>query len=124
MKQSIFSTGNAVRMLKALLVSYVVTGLLLLFLAGLLYKFRLNDGKLQIGIIFTYIVSCFIGGFLAGRMMKSRQFLWGLLLGIFYFGIMLIVSVAVNRGIHSVSGGAVTTFLLCMGGGTLGGMLS
>ena len=70
------------RVMKALLASYVVTGLFLLFLAGLLYKFRMDEGKIQIGIILTYILSCFVGGFLAGKMMKSRQFLWGVLLGV------------------------------------------
>ena len=43
--------GSAVRIMKALLVSYLVTGLLLLLIAGLLYRFRLDEGKVQIGII-------------------------------------------------------------------------
>jgi len=106
-------TGSVVRMLKALLVSYVVTGLLLLLIAGLLYRFQLDEGKVQIGIILTYILSCFAGGFLTGKMMKSRQFLWGVLLGL-----------AVNRELQSSTAGFVTAFLLCMGGGMLGGMLS
>ena len=112
------------RVMKALLASYVVTGLFLLFLAGLLYKFRMDEGKIQIGIILTYILSCFVGGFLAGKMMKSRQFLWGVLLGVLYFLIMTLVSLAVNRELQSSTSGFVTAFLLCMGGGMLGGMLS
>ena len=124
MKQSMFSAGSVIRILKALLASYVVTGFMLLFLAGLLYKFRLDDGKIQIGIILTYIFSCFTGGFLAGKMMKSRQFLWGTLLGTLYFVIMLVVSAAVNHEVQSISGSMITSFLLCMGGGLLGGMLS
>ena len=59
-------TGSAVRIMKALLVSYLVTGLLLLLIAGLLYRFRLDEGKVQIGIIATYILSCFSGVFVAG----------------------------------------------------------
>ena len=117
-------TNSAVRILKALLVSYVVTGLLLLLIAGLLYRFQLEEGKVQIVIILTYILSCFAGGFLAGKMMKSRQFLWGVLLGLLYFLIMLLVSLAVNRELQSNTAGFLTSFLLCMGGGMLGGMLS
>lgn len=113
-----------IRVMKALLVSYLLTGVLLLLLAGLLYKFQLDEGKIQIGIILTYILSCFVGGFLAGKMMKSRQFLWGVLLGLLYFLIMTLVSLAVNRELQESSSGFVTTFLLCMGGGMLGGMLS
>jgi putative membrane protein (TIGR04086 family) len=116
--------GSAVRIMKALLVSYLVTGLLLLLIAGLLYRFRLDEGKVQIGIILTYILSCFTGGFLAGKMMKNRQFLWGVFLGLLYFAIMMLVSLAVNRELQSSTSGFVTAFLLCMGGGMLGGMLS
>lgn len=124
MRQPKSYTVPAVRMLKALLVSYLLTGFLLLLIAGLLYRFQLDEGKIQIGIILTYILSCFAGGFLAGKMMKSRQFLWGVLLGLLYFLIIMLVSFAVNRELQGTFSGFVTTFLLCMGGGMLGGMLS
>ena len=117
-------TTSMVRVMKALLAAYVVTGLLLLAIAGFLYRFQWDEGKVQIGIILTYILSCFIGGFLAGKMMKSRKFLWGVLLGFLYFLVMTLVSVAVNRELQSSSSGMITSFLLCMGGGMLGGMLS
>lgn len=117
-------TNSAARIMKALLASYVVTGFLLLLIAGLLYRFQLDEGKVRIGIIITYILSCFAGGFLAGKMMKSRKFLWGVLLGLLYFLIMTLVSLAVNRELQSSSSGFITAFLLCMGGGMLGGMLS
>lgn len=116
------SLNQGVRVVKALLVSYLLTGGLLLLLAGLLYRFRLDEGKIQIGIILIYIVSCFAGGFLAGKMMKSRKFLWGVLLGLLYFLIMTLVSLAVNRGLQDGTTSYFTTFLLCMGGGMLGGM--
>ncbi len=117
-------TTSMVRVMKALLAAYVVTGLLLLAIAGFLYRFQWDEGKVQIGIILTYILSCFIGGFLAGKRMKSRKFLWGVLLGLLYFLVMTLVSVAVNRELQSSSSGMITSFLLCMGGGMLGGMLS
>lgn len=116
------SLNQGVRIVKVLLVSYLLTGGLLLLLAGLLYRFRLDEGKIQIGIILIYIVSCFAGGFLAGKMMKSRKFLWGVLLGLLYFLIMTLVSLAVNRGLQDGTTSYFTTFLLCMGGGMLGGM--
>ena len=116
------SLNQGVRIVKALLVSYLLTGGLLLLLAGLLYRFRLDEGKIQIGIILIYIFSCFAGGFLSGKMMKSRKFLWRVLLGLLYFLIMTLVSLAVNRGLQDGTTSYFTTFLLCMGGGMLGGM--
>ena len=122
MNQPGISLNQGVRIVKALLVSYLLTGGLLLLLAGLLYRFRLDEGKIQIGIILIYIFSCFAGGFLSGKMMKSRKFLWGVLLGLLYFLIMTLVSLAVNRGLQDGTTSYFTTFLLCMGGGMLGGM--
>ena len=96
---------QAVRMLKALVASYIVTGLLLLLTAGLLYRFELSEG-----------------GFLSGKMMKNKKFLWGILVGLLYFGIMLLVSLAVNRQLDQTAANFVTTMVLCLLGGMLGGM--
>ena len=117
-------TGSVVRMLKALLVSYVVTGLLLLLIAGLLYRFQLDEGKVQIGIILTYILSCFAGGFLIGKKKKVKKYLWGLCVGAFYFVVLLLGNLAVNRGLDGQLVHMLTTAVLCILSGMAGGMLS
>lgn len=114
----------AVRMLKSLLSAYIITGLLLLLLALLLYKFQLSEAKVNIGIIIVYVLSSFLGGFLEGRMMKARKFLWGAATGLLYFAILALISLAVNQGLNGGSSHFVTTLILCTAGGTLGGMLS
>ncbi len=114
----------AVRMIKALLASYIVTGLLLLVLALLLYKLRLSESAVNVGIIAVYVVSCFLGGFLEGKMMKTRKFLWGSVYGLLYFTILAIISLAVNQSFSGGSSHFVTTLALCLAGGTLGGMVS
>ncbi len=73
-------------------------------------------------IIVTYILSCFAGGFLSGKMMKNKKFLWGIFAGFLYFGIMLLVSLAVNRQLNQTAANFVTTMVLCLLGGMLGGM--
>ena len=114
----------AVRMIKALLASYIVTGLLLLVLALLLYKLRLSESAVNVGIIAVYVVSCFLGGFLEGKMMKTRKFLWGSVCGLLYFTILAVISLAVNQSFSGCSSHFVTTLALCLAGGTLGGMVS
>ena len=114
----------AVRMIKALLASYIVTGLLLLVLALLLYKLRLSESAVNVGIIAVYVVSCFLGGFLEGKMMKTRKFLWGNVCGLLYFTILAVISLAVNQSFSGGSSHFVTTLALCLAGGTLGGMVS
>ena len=114
----------AVRLIKSLLAAYIVTGLLLLLLALLLYKLQLSESIVNIGIIAIYVISCFLGGFLEGKMMKTRKFLWGGAFGLLYFAVLAIISLAVGQGFSGSSSHFVTTLILCMAGGTLGGMVS
>lgn len=114
----------AVHMVKALLCAYVVTGIMLLVLTLLLYKMGLSEENVNAGIILTYVISTFSGGFVIGKLMRRRKFLWGLLAGVLYFVLLFLISLGVY---HSLQGGMadmLTTFLLCAGGGMLGGMVS
>ena len=80
--------------LKCLLLSYIVTGLLILFLAFLLYKFSLPKQAIGVGVIIVYILSAFLGGLLLGKSMRVKKYLWGLALGTGYFLIRVISSKA------------------------------
>ncbi len=122
MKYPMAYIGQVLRMMKALLVAYVMTGLFLLITAGLMYRFELSEGKVKIAVIGIYVLSCFTGGFLAGRMMKNRKFFWGSLLGFLYFAVMLTVSVAVGREIKEAVMGISTTFFICIISGMIGGI--
>ena len=110
--------------LKCLLLSYIVTGLLILFLAFLLYKFSLPKQAIGVGVIIVYILSAFLGGLLLGKSMRVKKYLWGLALGTGYFLILVTVSLIVNGGFQNVSGNFFLTMILCGGSGMLGGMLS
>ena len=116
--------GAALRMLKALLASYILTGLSLLLLALLLFRLRLSEAAVNIGITAVYLLSCFLGGFLEGKMMKTRKYLWGAAFGLLYFTLLTLISLAAGQGFSGTSSHFVTTLLLCTAGGTLGGMLS
>jgi putative membrane protein (TIGR04086 family) len=107
-----------------LLASYFVTGLLLLLLALLLYKFRLSGTFLSGGIILIYILSSFCGGFLAGKRIGHRKYLWGLLLGAAYFAVLALVSALVGQGISGAWNNFFITLFLCLASGMLGGMVS
>lgn len=122
MKYPVTYISQSLKMMRALFVSYVVTALFLLLTAALVYRAGLDESKVQIAVILIYIVSCFLGGFLAGKMMKTRKFLWGGLLGFLYFAVMLLVSVAVNQEFRDAVTGVMTTFVICTVSGMAGGM--
>ena len=109
---------------KTLFFSYLLTGILLFALAFVLYKLRLSNTQIQTGIYFIYILSCFLGGFLAGKRMKNRRFLWGMLMGARYFVVLFLVSSLAGKPIESGFTHLALVFGICLAGGTSGGMLS
>lgn len=111
-------------MVKALLAAYVVTGILLIILALALYKFELNEGAVTAGVTAVYLISTFTGGLVVGKLAKVRRFLWGIVLGILYFALLLLVTVGIYRTFHGSSTEILVTFALCAGGGMAGGMIS
>ena len=63
---------------KVLFAMYIVTGLILLLLTALLYKFDIGENVINLGVIVVYIISGFLGGFILGKVKKTRKFLWGM----------------------------------------------
>ena len=115
---------RAVWLLKSLLCAYVVTGILLVILALLLYKAGLSEEMVNAGILLIYVISTFSGGFIMGKLTGNRKFLWGLAAGTLYFVLLLAISLGLYRSLQADIMGLVTTFLLCAGGGMIGGMVS
>lgn len=110
--------------IKALLVTYVITIVCLLLLAFLLYKFGLGEDKIQIGILAVYVISSFVGGYIAGKVEQNKKFLWGLLIGVLYVALLFVLSAILHKGIQGNMIEILTTFAICIGGGMIGGMLS
>ena len=66
---------RAADVLKSLLSAYIVTGILLIVLTLLLYKAGLSEENVNAGIILTYVISTFSGGFVIGKLARVRKFL-------------------------------------------------
>ena len=54
--------------LKSLLFAYALTGVALLLLALVLFAFDLGETAVDAGIIIIYVLACFMGGFMAGKL--------------------------------------------------------
>jgi len=124
MEKSSIQKPKIMTLLKSLIFAYLITGLMLLILALLLYKMNFDEGKVTIGIIVVYILSCFLGGNLMGRKVGQKKFLWGLGLGVAYFVLLLGISTLVQPGSMTGVNYVITSLAMCAGGGMLGGMLS
>ena len=110
--------------LKSLLFAYALTGVLLLLLAFALFSFDLGETVVDVGITAVYVLACFMGGFMAGRILHRDKYLWGVGTEAAYYLLLLLVSFAVRGHWDMSITHAVTCFFMCAGGGTLGGMLS
>ena len=112
------------KVLSTLLVMYILTGAALFLLAFLLYKMELTENIVTIGIMVIYVVSGLLGGIIIGKRMKTRRFLWGILIGGAYFVVLLIGSLLMNQGISGDGLHVGMTLIMCMGAGMIGGMIS
>ena len=124
MRQTTGKGNQVMQIMKALLASYIITGLLLFILTFLLYKFEWDEQMVTAGIIVIYIASSFVGGFILGKLQKEKKFLWGLIMGLLYFLLLFLISFGVYRSFSGNGTNLITTLLICAGGGMLGGMLA
>lgn len=122
MEQTENNPTTLLPVLKILLFMYAITGILLVALTILLMKFQLEENVVNMGIIVIYVISGFLGGLLAGKRMKNRKFLWGMVSGAAYFLVLMVGSVIFHRGLDMETGRFITSMILCVASGMIGGM--
>ncbi len=123
-KKEAGNVQKVLQIVKVLIASYIVTGLVLVLLTTLLYRFEMGEGIISAGVIVAYLLSGFFGGFLIGKKKKEKKFLWGALVGAAYFVVLVVISLLVHRNIQGEIGNFFTTMVMCVGSGMLGGMIS
>lgn len=110
--------------IKSLFFTYILTGILLFALAFLFYKMKMPQNQLRIGIYAIYIISCLTGGFITGKAMQHRKFLWGMIFGILYFLILILLSFIIQKEIVQGVASSILIMAICAVCGMVGGMIS
>lgn len=108
--------------LKAFFAALAVTAVEIGVLSLLLYKTDMSENSLHIAVIAGYGIACFLSGLYCGKKIRQRRFLWGMLAGLVYYVVLLGVSFAAGGAGFSLS--FISSALVCLGSGMLGGMLS
>ncbi len=124
MDKVIHRNSKVIVIIRDLLISYIVTGILLLLLAFLMLKIDVSNTILSGGIIVTYILSTFIGGFLLGKSAEQKRFMWGLGMGALYFVVLFLISILTNSLVGMEASRMVSVMIICLFSGMLGGMVS
>ena len=109
---------------QSLVAAYIVTGLLLCLLAFIVYQSNTGTKMANLGITLTYIFASILAGMIIGKKIGKRKFLWGFFVGVLYFAILTLISVVFQENTVIFSTERITALLLCIAGGTLGGMLA
>lgn len=109
---------------KTVIVTAVITVLFLILLTFALYKWNFREEYLNAGINFTYLVSNFFGGIIIGKVTENKRFIWGILSGIAYFAVLVILSIVVKHSVSMDVGQFMSALCVCTLGGMLGGMVS
>jgi putative membrane protein (TIGR04086 family) len=109
---------------RSLIVSYILTGILLLGLAFLMYKCTLNDKQVTLGVNAIYMVACLLGGLLCAKACGSRRLMWGVIAGLLYFIILFGLSLLFHQQVQQGMSHFFLVLTLCVLGGALGGVVS
>ncbi len=116
-------TGKTAAVLMGLFAAYLITLLGILLLAFALYQWGMSVEMAEISVLVLYCLSCLIGGMICGKKAENRKFLWGLLLGVCYFLVLLLISVTSVQGISTRMQEIILPGCICVFSGMLGGML-
>ncbi|MGN0317576.1 MAG: TIGR04086 family membrane protein [Lachnospira sp.] len=115
---------KALGIVKTLIIGYLITFVMLLILSFLMYKLMLSDNLVTAGIIATYAVSCFVGGYVLANTVESRRVLFGALYALVYMAVLVIMSMIINKGGQLDGYDAAKTLVICLVSGIAGGFLS
>lgn len=106
--------------IKAFFISIMVSVTGIMVTAVLLYKGVISGENLKLAISIIYFVATLGGGFIACKYAQSKRFLWGIIYGLVYFLLILLLSFVTN-GDESTNINYVS-LIICAIGGMLGGM--
>ena len=109
---------------KSLIISYIVTFILLLIFAMIMYYGNVSEKVVGIFVIITYFISSLLGGLSIGKSVENRRFLWGMILGLLYFGIIMMITLVGRDSNEQMDSSKITGFITSCIGGMLGGMIS
>lgn len=112
----------ALNMTKIIVFTYILTGLLLFLLAFLMYKMDLADKQINLGVIAVMVIATFVGGIISAKTFREKRFIYGAAVGVTYFLILMLISLIMHKD-SKLTQDTLTMFIMCLGGGTLGGML-
>ena len=111
-------------LLVSLLVACIVTGLLILVIALIMYKLELSQTQVGLFVILIYGIAGIVSGFVYCKIKGCKRLLNGALMGLVYFVLIAVISCIYNKGLGDDMGKTAISMIVCVVGGILGGIMS
>jgi putative membrane protein (TIGR04086 family) len=104
--------------------AYVLTGLLMLLSAFIMYKLKLSTEHSRLFVMVIYGIVTIVSGLLYGKIKEKRRLFNGAFIGLLYFMVLLLVSLVVNKGLTDSLQSNIISMIICVAGGSIGGIIS
>ncbi|MBR4721300.1 MAG: TIGR04086 family membrane protein [Clostridia bacterium] len=110
------------KVLKCVLLAFVVTVILGGILAFFVYFWQMQESTVRIAVFAIMIISVLFSGFVLAKNLERNGLFNGLLMGLIYFGVILILSL-VLYGKTSFGVANITRLITIAAAGMLGGII-
>jgi len=108
--------------LKGTSIAYAITLLVFIVYSMLLTYTDMTEENLSTVVMITVVISVLVSGFDTAKGVKSRGLIWGLIAGLVYSGIMIIVGFCVVPD-YKLSTTSLINLILGLAGGGFGGII-
>ncbi len=107
---------------KGAIFSYLLTAIVFVIYGILLTYTEMTEEKIQIVVMITTVISVLIGGIIASKGVNSKGLIFGMLVGIIYALIMIMVSLCVLPVIK-ITSKMIMIVVLSISAGGIGGII-
>ena len=108
----------------ALIRSFIVSFILLLIFAMIMFVGDISNNVVGVMVVVTYFISTLIGGLYIGSKADKNKYMWGIILGVAYFALLIMVSILSNKGDLTLDLSVIIALIVSTIGGMVGGMVS
>lgn len=123
-QMSVNQNGIVRSLLMGLVYGYFFTAMCMILMAFMLTYTGLftTENQTTIAIIIVTIIAVLITGFMTSKGYGKDGLMWGAVSGLCYLVILVVLSLVLDKDL-SLKGNLFSTLLICLTGGTLGGVL-
>jgi putative membrane protein (TIGR04086 family) len=122
MKTEVKESSRMMSLVSGVLVGYALTCIIFLGYSMLITYTSLSEDNMPLVVAGVTLISVIVAGFDAARGAENKGWFWGIMAGLVYAIILLLIMTIVLKG-FAMDSRTVTILVLSLAGGGLGGVL-